>query len=210
MRVVLYAEGAGERGDTTAISVGDWIAQDDWGPAHWLVCRVLEVERRVPASAVQFEGPLRVVPGGRVATGSDLQEKKRLRRLLTWAQNPPELAVVLVDSDDELDRAQRLRTATMDIDVPHAIGAAVREFEAWLIADAAAVKDALSAAAVPLPPDPQALDRGAAKRHLADLCATCAPDRDARQIRSTIAQKLDLDFVAWRCPAFDELRAQFR
>ena len=48
------------------------------------------------------------------------------------------IAVVLVDQDDDTQRKRDLDTATADLVVTRVVAVAVKEFESWLLADAAA------------------------------------------------------------------------
>ncbi len=103
MRVVLYAEGSGEAAGTTTLPPlpGAPLNEAEIGAGHVLLRRCLERERKIPAAAIQFLGPLRF--RGAVARGSTLRTKQALRQLLTWpsASRRPDLAVVLVDAENE-------------------------------------------------------------------------------------------------------------
>jgi hypothetical protein len=148
VRVVVYAEGSGERaGNLTLLPApGESLSEDHLGPVHVLMRRAPVGARGLPEPAVQFEAPLRLARGGREPRGSDLQHRRTLRQLLRWprADFRPDLAIVIVDADDELDRARRLEMETQDIGVSRVIAAAVREFESWLIADTDAVRKTLT------------------------------------------------------------------
>ena len=141
IRVVVYGEGRRELSGLGLDAPGivrpaptDLLLEEELGPAHILVRRVLERERRIPANAVQFEEPLRL--RHRMARGSDLLEHKKLKRLLTWldVSRQPDLAVILIDSDDDgwKTRRERVSTAVRKLPIPVkvAVGVAVHEFEA--------------------------------------------------------------------------------
>lgn len=188
MRVVLYAEGAGEvGGGTLPPAPGRTLWEDIWGPAHFLITGALAFARHIPAKAIQFEQGLRI--RGRLPKGSDLLSKKKLRQLLTWADpaRRPELAIVLVDADGDSSRRDQLLALTEDLPVPKVIAVAVQEFESWLIAD----PDALARVVGPsahLDRPPESLTRGEAKKLLADWCARTEEQRSGEEIRLSLAQ----------------------
>lgn len=202
VRVVLYAEGAGEVSfSSLERSPGTSLLEEELGAAHLLIRRALEQGRGIPEAAVSFEEPLRLRRGGRIARGSDLLSSQRLRELLTWPAHPPDLAVVLVDADGFLDRLQVLQRAVVDRSVPHAIGVAVQEFEAWLISDHGAVKKALGASPSG-PAEIETLPPGRAKETLTRWTAEAGKSQQERDVRLTIARICDLTHVARRCAAF--------
>lgn len=167
----------------------------------------------VPEAAVQFEAPLRTVRGT-VARGAELLDRGTLRRILSWARptQRPDLAVILVDADGTHDRRARLAEYTADLPGRRVIGVAVQEFEVWLLADGAALRDALDREVAVSAPE--RLDPGAAKARLNERCDKVAPDdRKAhrRAARQTLCEHAALDVVARACPSFgaflDDLRA---
>lgn len=85
----------------------------------------------------------------------------------------PELAVVLVDCDDHLDRRKLLLEHVTGIVVPRAIGVPVQEFEAWLVADEVAVRAACGRT-VPKAPGPEGMKPGEAKQLLGQWLASVA------------------------------------
>jgi hypothetical protein len=188
MRVVLYAEGAGDAPTAGLPPHPDAELQDEHlGPAHHLVRRCLCEGTRVPVAAVRFRAPLR--HRGRIAVGSDLLHPKILRRLLTWPRVDarPNLAVVLVDEDGDTGRRSRLEATVEGLPVQVVVGVAVRELEAWLLADTAAVRTATQRD-VAAPPSVEGLEPGEAKRRLA--VATDGAQTFAK--RMAIAQTADL------------------
>jgi Domain of unknown function (DUF4276) len=180
------------------------LLEDDLGPGHILVRRCLEQTRNIPAPAVRFEAPLRDRRGN-VARGTALLHRETLRQLLSWplAHKRPDLVVILVDCDEDPSRRARLEEFVTDVVVSKVIAVAVQEFEAWLIADHAAVCKALDAAPI-APKDPERMARREAKGLLASWMGG-RPESSERGIRMTLANLCDLDVVRRRCPAFDEL-----
>ena len=208
LRVVLLAEGVGES-HRVLKAPGAPILSEEFGPAHHLFSRALSAARRLPSAAILFEEPLRLP--GRTAKGSDLLVRSSLRQLLTWpdpqAVQAPHVAIVLVDADREDDREARLTShvgglpASAQVVV---VCVAVREFEAWLIADVDALRNALERR-VDEVPSPESLRPGEAKRSLRKACDDAR--KNARDVRLSIAQLADLAVVAKRCPAFARVSA---
>lgn len=204
--VVLYSEGGGEtRGGEKAPPVppAEPIPQDVWGPGHWLIARVLEWKRRIPVAAVRFVAPLRT-KDGTIAKGSQLLDRRTLRRLLTFpiADLRPELGVVLVDADGKQGREALLRTHLEGLELapPVVIGVAVQEFEAWLVADSQAVRHVLNAADAP--PSPESLEPREAKTLLAQWVGQAQPPRPGSELRCTLARSAKLEKIVETCPAF--------
>ncbi len=206
LRVALHAEGSRETGAFgLSPKPGDALGPERLGAAHLLVRRCLVEGSPLPGGAIRFVEPLRTGTS-RVARGSDFLDRATLRRLLTWLDSAirPDLAVIIVDSDGDEGRRSRLLEWVADIPLPRVVAAAVQEFEAWLIADSAAVGRALGRS-FPTPPAPETLRPRAAKKLLANAIAESGLD-DA-QARLSIAELAVLDGIAKRCPAFATLRA---
>lgn len=203
LRVVLLAEGGRETGGEFRIShaPGDALDRDlDWGPAHYLVERAISEARGVPAEAVWFEEPLRT-SRGTIARGTQLYDVGSLAMLLRWAnaEKRPDLAIVLVDEDGQSSRKDELDRVARDVPVATVVAVAVREFEAWLIADAEEVRTLLGSVQSPsalesLPP-----------REAKDLLIgwVTGNRQDERAIRVSLARSCRLDVVRERCPSFD-------
>jgi hypothetical protein len=211
IRVVLYSEGAGETGGEISLlpPPGDPLRPEHLGPAHELLRRCV-ASSGIPEGAVIFLSPLRT--RGRQHKGSDLLKRQRLRELLTWpaATRRPDLAVVMVDSDGDRDRRSNLENSASDLSIPTVLAVPVKEFEAWLIADQAAVTKALDYAP-DKPPHVETLDRRAAKDLLKRWVSEAKPSRDEASIRATLARTADLNLLA-ELPAFrtfqEDLRAK--
>lgn len=204
MKVVLYAEGAGETvgelGHRGAPGVR--LEEDELGAGHVLVRRSLAARKNMPEQAVVFSEPLRNKTG-RPAQGSDLLNPTTLRQLLTWprAEQRPNLVVVLVDCDGERQRKSQLQAAIESSAVPHVVGMAIQEFEAWLLADQKAVVDVFGAG-TDQPPAMESLERRRAKETLKQWVADLGkPDHD-REIRKGLATQCNIEAVAKACPAF--------
>lgn len=208
LRVVLYAEGGGE---TAGSSIGrpaptHRLSEAQLGPAHLLFRRALVSTRSLQPSAVVFEEGQRAVIGRRprVPRGSDLLKRSVLRTILTWPTptGQPDLAVVLVDRDEDSKRASKLRRYCGALLCPVVVAVAVEEFEAWLVADDASVGRVLQTEFRTLA-KPETLSPGEAKRSL--RAAIARGEIDAMEARRRIALACDLAIVAKRCRSFTRL-----
>lgn len=205
MRVVLYAEGPGDAPTMGLPPHPDAELQDEHlGPAHYLVQRCLCEGTRLPVAAVRFRSPLR--HRGRIAVGSDLLRPKVLRQLLTWPRvdSRPDFAVVLVDEDDDPGRRSRLEATVGNLPVRVVVGVAVRELEAWLLADTNAVSEATQRK-IAAPPSVESLEPGEAKRRLSH--AIDGVEMFAKRMK--IAQTADLDLLG-KLRAFELFRKALR
>jgi hypothetical protein len=211
VRVVVYAEGVGERAGELTLPPppGYRLSEEHLGSVHVLVRRAMSVGGPLPEAAICFDSGLRT-RAGREPRGSDLHHTETLRRLLSWPRPElrPDLAVIVIDEDEDHGRESQLEHTTADIPVPHVIVAAVHEFEAWLVADTKSLRTALELD-VSTTKDPESMPRGESKVTLADWIARAKkatlPGSDSRLIRRSIAAHCNLDEVAKRCPSFDRL-----
>lgn len=207
LKVVLYAEGAGERlGELNELRApGDLLHEEALGSAHILLRRAIASSRTLPVSGVLFHEPLRT--RGRLAKGSDLHNERTLAQLLTWpvASRRPDISVVLVDADGDIRRKDRLSAAVAAVPGTKLIAVAVQEFESWLIADQRALADVLGVAPA-YPGPPESLAPTVAKEQLAGWSASAG--KDGAAARRSLAAVCDLDEVARTCSAFAELRRE--
>lgn len=209
--LVVHAEGAGELGERPSrLSPRDPLLEDDRGPIHAVIASVA-VAAGVPAAALDFREPLRKSTGGR-PKGSDLLDDQVLDELLAAWQlaDPTPAVVVIVDADEDAprDRAAILRDALERNELDGAVGVSVKEFEAWLIADDAALRRVFGPRHS-VPEDPESLPPGEAKRRLqAWVDAASRPGRGQHELRRELAAALDVDTVAARCPSFADFRAE--
>jgi hypothetical protein len=205
IRVVVHAEGSKETGAITLRpKPGSALTEDQLGAAHILVRRCVIAASGAPQAAIRLLEPLRLRTG-RVARGSSLLDGNTLRQLLAWPlrETRPDLAVLLIDADGYPDRRRELGEWTKGAMLQPVIGVAVQEFEAWLVADDAAVGAALRLA-FPTPSAPESMAPGEAKKLLE--AAIGQQGAGPQQIRRTIAALADLDRVAKRAPAFQHFR----
>jgi hypothetical protein len=206
LRIVVYGEGPGESGFATRRTPGHRLSEEDLGAAHILCRRVLVDLGAVPHAAVVFEAGLRL--RGRVPTGSDLHGPSELRKLLAFVSSPPDLVVVLIDSDGRATERRRLvESIPFRATAPRfVLGVAVEEFESWLVADAAAVTAAVQRE-VSTTPDPESFAPGRAKEIWAGYVAHLDKDRRARA-RLDVALHLRLDELRRRCRSFESFSDQ--
>ena len=205
MRIVLLAEGGGEASGLSGLrkgpkAPGTALDSEELGAGHWLIQRVLEDRCRIPENAVRFEMPLRT-KHGRQARGSDLINPRILRQLLTplQAELVPNLFVILVDQDGKRDRGKQLADWTQTITTtPKVIGVAIKEFEAWLIADVKTVRN-ISGSSIQVDKNPEDLPCRQAK----DKLTKCLGSSDnKKQLRINIARECNIELLESQCSAF--------
>lgn len=194
--VAVLAEG------TREVPQGAWLPdpgdvlhpEEHLGAAHILVARSIADARGIPAGAVQFVEPLQV--GRRRAKGSELLG--RLKRLTTYPpdRHRPDVVVVFVDEDGQPERRTGLTPPSGPLTPPCVIGVAVREFEAWLVADGETVHEHLGE--VP-PPTPEAWAPREAK---AWIDTRTHPGALGAKQRQQVAAQLDLAVLRSTCPSF--------
>lgn len=202
--MVLHAEGPGEVGHSTyGTAPGDSLLTQDLGPAHVLVQRVINEHKNIPADAIDFKEPLRTKTGAH-AYGSALLQPRILDTVLgAWLESP--LVILLVDADDKShsSRLKILRDALTRNSMDGAAGVAIREFESWLIADAAALRSVFGSGK-DTPVNIESMDRREAKQLLTSwVDAIKSEHRPPHSIRRQLASSLNLDTVSQRCPSFD-------
>jgi hypothetical protein len=217
LRVVLYAEGPGEdRGrNPYPPAVGRPLPAEVLGAAHVLIARVLSAVRNLAPDSVQFLAPQ--LRKARPHVGSDLTHGPTLRKLLQFpvSSQYPQLAIVLVDEDGRAERRRELIEATRTLDLPPVVAVAVREFEAWLIADPKAIREVLDVTETP--PSPDSMPPGEAKSTLQNWLArkvSAITDQATRgatitELRASLARQCDLA-VLEGLAAFRQLRRDLR
>jgi len=205
LRVVLYAEGAGEvlGAQSRLPPPGEGLPQAALGPAHILLTRAIEHVRTIPAAAIRFESPLRT--HGRLPRGSDLQHEQTLRRLLTWPLPTmrPDLSIVLVDCDVEPSRRARLEGYVANLPGEKVIAVAVQEFEAWLLADRAVLKKVMGGVDRPFLGPVEGLQPAGAKRELGEWIGQARAS--TTDLRFDLARTVDLAILSREAPSFAAL-----
>lgn len=84
-----------------------------------------------------------------------------------------------------------------------------KEFETWLLGDEAAVRECLGQG-FSIPGKLETMERRAAKNRLRELIRSSSRAADESVVRREIAERLDLDLTAWRCPSFRKFRDDLR
>ncbi len=180
------------------------LLEDDLGPVHELIRRIVTAERKVPAPALDFREPLRARTG-RPLTGSMLLVPANLDDVLDgWLVDAP-VFILVVDSDDKPahERMKVLTDALARNSVSGAAAVAIKEFESWLIADQAAL-DTILRPGHPSPAAPEDLGLRVAKQQVNSWCQAVANDRrPLLAVRRELAAALDLETVRKKCPSFD-------
>lgn len=182
------------------------LSEEQLGPAHFLLRRAIASARSLRTSEIVFEEGQRAVIGRRprVPRGSDLLKRRVFRTILSWPtpRGQPDLAVVLVDRDEDSKRASKLRRYCDELRSPVVVAVAVKEFEAWLVADDASVGRVLGTK-FPTLAKPETLSVGEAKDSL--RAAIARSEIGAMDARRRIATECDLAIVAKRCRSFTRL-----
>jgi hypothetical protein len=88
------------------------------------------------------------------------------------------------------------------------IGVAVREFEAWLIADEAALRRAVGRHAPTS--KPESLPPREAKGFLTGAISASPRREDEFEVRRELARSCDMHVVAQRCRSFQRFRGELR
>lgn len=204
-RVVLYGEGPGDLGDHGDEDPQLELTEDDLGPLHHLVRRMLCERSALPEAAVRFRWRYRD-RRGRAVRGSRLlhqETRAELAALHRLNDADIDLVVVAVDRDGEVERTPGwLAEPFAAMGVPVAAGVAREEFEAWLMGDARATSARLGSAP---PSAPELLAPSEAKAWLASHAPS--DGTAARGVRSDLARTADLDAIARSCPSFKHFRA---
>lgn len=211
IRVVLYAEGPGETGgiERQLPPPGEPLSEELLGPGHILLRRCLVESSEPSGREVVFVAPLKD-RRGRTARGSMLLRRQTLRQLLTWL-NParcPDLAVVLVDQDEDTGRKRTLEehvSAPPPISLMPVIGVAIQEFEAWLIADHSCVARILELD-IQKPKNPEKMKRQKAKQILASWIGKSEVAMEGDEVRRQIVSRCNLMTVSKTCRAFEVFR----
>lgn len=186
MKVLLVSEGRHELGDGS-----------DPGALELLVRRLLE--RKVHFDCIRFaDDSLHAVHGGKT--------KRYFKRALAWmkyaAQKGFDAVIVVIDDDGEprrrkqFDDAQESRFCT----IRRALGVAVREFDAWILADHQTLSRVLGMRVKPQDNverlnDPKQVCKGLLdeSRYKGDMTPT--------KMYALVAGAVNLDTVKKRCPA---------
>ncbi|MGD1856707.1 MAG: DUF4276 family protein [Leptolyngbyaceae cyanobacterium] len=212
--IVVHAEGPGELGNPDRdVRPQDVLSSDNLGPAHIVVRRILTEGSKIPAAAIEFKEPLRTAyETGARAQGSKLLKPSVLNDILSpWQLNfqfMPPLIIFLVDSDDSppQERTSILQQALDKYSLQGAVGVAVKEFEAWLVADSKAINQVIGSVPKNFQ-SPENLKPGEAKRSLNEwIQSSIYSIRTNNDIRRDLATAMDLDEVANLCPSFKGFR----
>lgn len=211
IRVVLYAEGTSETGSGAGtpyglpLAPGSPLPVEELGAAHLLIRAAIEQVSQF--DDVCFEEPLRI--RGRKASGGDFLNEQQLRQLLRWPRREPDLAIVLVDRDGEAHRKQRLEEWIADLggETSRIVAVAQEEFEAWLLADIAAVNRTLGTNHQTTSA-PESMARREAKGHLAGWIEEIADAPPIPTVYRRIAEHVAIETLAERCASFQQLLDQ--
>lgn len=185
MRVLLVSEGRHELGDGS-----------EPGALELLVRRLLKRDLHVECDRFA-SGALHAVHGGKT--------KKYFKRALAWMKHAGregfDAVIVVIDDDDEPRRRQQFDDAQESsfCAIRRALGVAVREFDAWILADERSLSGVLG---MPVEPqddverlsDPKQVCRGLLDR--SERKGGITPTKMYAQV----AQEANLDTLIKRCP----------
>ena len=159
-------------------------------------------------NAIRFEQGLRKRNAAE-PRGGDLVKRKTLQQLLDWPRDDmrPNLAIVLVDEDDDKKRHAAMRESIDELRYGRpttVVGVARREFESWLVTDRACVAKVLDR---PFDDagDPEEWSPGEAKRLLQRMLEG-VPGSDrarTRRLRCEICSRCDLEHLRWGSRSFE-------
>lgn len=122
----------------------------------------------------------------------------------------PDLKVVLEDQNGDARRRVHLQASIKGLVVLElVIGVANKEFETWLVADEAAVRECVGED-FSIPGRLERMERRAAKNQLRELIRSSSRSSEESVVRREIAERLDLDLTARRCPSFRKFRDDLR
>lgn len=160
IRIGLIAEGQAELGASIPWikpqDGGKVISRDEEGALHTLIREELKNHNLLDCEFVQRH-PSGKEKKGQRRTGHGILEKKYLQQVvLTWKPEEVDLILIVVDSDDEIEKRQQDLTKALatiqDSHLDHnekpifdcsAAGLAIKNFETWLLADTQSVSQIL-------------------------------------------------------------------
>lgn len=125
--------------------------------------------------------------------------KKALRWMLEAEKRGYDALILLIDQDNTPQRVHEITNAQHDPRVPlrRALGAAIRTFEAWMLADEQALTRILGKVVL-RQPSPE--DISNAKGVCAQLLDSYQAMMSQSIFYASIAQEADLEAIAQRCP----------
>ena len=193
MKVLIVAEGIHELGDSAAPERGD--ESDHAGALQTLVRRLLPGEIEFIKRAFRSrEIQLTAMRG----MGSKLS-----KRILLWfryaERHECDAVIILIDEDDDPRRRPEMESAQdqLGLRIRRACGLAIREFEAWIVADEGAFSTALGTT-VDCQPAPERIRDP--KRAFKDIHETSACRLWPRDVYAAVMAKVNLELLAKRCP----------
>jgi len=126
--------------------------------------------------------------------------KRALRWLLEAEKRGLDALVLLIDQDGQNDRSEQIRDAQDSSlsQLPRAMGVAVRTFDAWMLADEAALADVLGCP-VARQAEPETIRDP--KQVCAGLLMNSRNQMAQSQMYARIAQRFDIAVLGSRCPS---------
>ncbi len=132
--------------------------------------------------------------------GKKLPHQKRLKLWIKWAEKQGYDAIIaVIDEDDKADRKQAVDDlqGSAFSSMPRALGLAIRMFDAWMLADEQALSAVLGGT-VQRQKKPEGIRQP--KEEFERLLEESLKSLSQREAYLQVAQYLDLDKMAERCP----------
>jgi hypothetical protein len=126
--------------------------------------------------------------------------KRAVRWLLEAQKRDFDVLIVVIDEDGRRERATQM-TEAQNSTLSHlrrALGVAIRTFDAWMLADEAALTQVLGYV-VNQQPAPEGIRDP--KQTCADLLRDSAEAMSHSEMYSRIARRIDINILSQRCPA---------
>lgn len=126
--------------------------------------------------------------------------KRAVRWLLEAQKRDVDALIMVIDEDGHRERATQMTEAqnSMLSHLRRALGVAIRTFDAWMLADEAALAEVLGNTVNRQPAPEEIRDP---KQACADLLAGSASDTSPSEMYARVAQQTRLSILSQRCPA---------
>jgi hypothetical protein len=193
VRVLIVAEGIHELGSAGVPKRGE--ERDHAGALQTLIQRLLPGEIEFIQRAFKSRD---VQPTAMPGMGSKL--RKRILQWFRYAERHEcDAIIILIDEDDDPRRGPDMESAQdqLGIQIRRACGLAIRVFDAWIIADEAALSAALGST-VDCQRAPEEIRKP--KRVFKNIHEASACELWPRDVYALVMEKVNLELLAKRCP----------
>jgi len=219
IKIGLISEGQTELGPSVTYvkpeDGGKLIPKENEGALHTLIRRELKDAGLPDCDFVQRHPSTKEIRKGKVTTGFGFLDPKYLSQIaITWKPEEVDLIIILADSDDKISERQKsLKDALKAIQDNHLDasekiikdqsigGLAIRDFEAWLLADFQTVSTILS---IKIPELSNLEESDQTKNILENAIAESEylveSNNRKLEIRWHLADRIDLAILRKSCP----------